>query len=126
MRAHVAIVAVGLAALLGAGRSAGQCNPSCQGDLDSDGQVTINELITAVHNALVGCGGSGEEQGCLDSGGTVVSASCCASAPEFPSTCGFGTCGCAPQFSRTLNKCDCGEGRCFNREQRACVAVNPS
>jgi hypothetical protein len=121
MRARVAIVTVALAAMLGSQRSAAQCNPACQGDLDSDGRVLINELITAVGNALNGCGSTAEQQGCLNSGGTVMSVSCCAAQPDFPDTCSIGSCGCAPQFSRTLDRCDCGEGRCFDREQRACV-----
>jgi len=42
-----------------AGSAAGQC---C-GDCDGTGQVTINELITAVNNALNGCGGATPTQG---------------------------------------------------------------
>jgi hypothetical protein len=28
---------------------------------------------------------------------------------------------CAPQFSRDVFLCDCGFGKCFNRNQSACV-----
>jgi hypothetical protein len=100
---------------------AAQCNPSCQGDFNSDQQVTIAELVTAVGNALGGCEASPEQQGCLASGGSVSTASCCVTAPEFPDTCGIGPCGCAPQSSRDVTVCDCGGGRCFDRDQRACV-----
>ena len=100
---------------------AAQCNPSCQGDLNSDEQVTIDELVAAVRNALGGCEGSAERQGCLASGGTVSTKSCCASAPEFPDTCHLGACGCAPASSREVAFCECGDGTCFDRDQRACV-----
>lgn len=36
-------------------RTAAQCSPDCQGDFNLDGQVTVDELVTAVNNALVGC-----------------------------------------------------------------------
>lgn len=117
----VPMLLLGVALVLPASPSAAQCNPSCQGDLNSDHRVTIEELITAVGNALGGCAASPEEQGCLASGGAVSTASCCASAPEFPDTCQIGQCGCAPQSSRDLSICACGEGRCFDRDQRACV-----
>ncbi len=37
---------------------AGSAAAQCCGDCSGDGQVTINELITAVNNALDGCGGA--------------------------------------------------------------------
>ncbi len=36
----------------------GSAGAQCCGDCNGDGQVTINELITAVNNALDGCGGA--------------------------------------------------------------------
>ena len=104
-----------------ASRVRGQCNPTCQGDFNQDGRVTIDEIITSVNNALAGCGETPEQQGCIASGGTVSTAVCCSTAPEFPDTCGIGSCGCSPQFSREVSICECSPGACFNREQRACV-----
>lgn len=118
-----AIMAMFAAAALGSppAPAAAQCNPSCQGDFNSDQQVTIDELVAAVGNALGGCGESAEQQGCLASGGMVSTASCCASAPDFPDTCQIGACGCAPQSSREVSFCECGDDQCFDRDQRACV-----
>jgi hypothetical protein len=103
--------------------SAAQCNPACQGDFNLDQEVTVDEIIVAVNNALGSCEPSLEQQGCLASGGTVSTGLCCSAAPEFPDTCAIGTCGCAPQFSREVSMCECGEGRCFDRQQRACVSI---
>jgi hypothetical protein len=97
-----------------------QCNPTCQGDFNLDGQVTVDEIIVSVNNALKGCGGA-EQQGCIDSGGTVSTAHCCSTAPEFPDTCGIGPCGCSPEFSREVSICDCGPTGCFNRDRGQCV-----
>lgn len=97
-----------------------QCNPTCQGDFNQDGRVTVDEIIVSVNNALSGCVGA-EQQGCVASGGTVSTALCCSTAPDFPDTCAIGSCGCAPQFSRDVSLCDCGDGACFDRDQRACV-----
>ena len=105
---------------ISASHAFGQCNPTCQGDFNQDGRVTIDEIITSVNNALAGCGETPEQQGCIASGGTVSTAPCCSTAPEFPDTCSIGSCGCSPQFSREVSICNCGAG-CFNRDQRACV-----
>ena len=102
-------------------RARGQCNPTCQGDFNQDGRVTIDEIITSVNNALAGCGATPEQQGCIASDGTVSTALCCFAAPDFPDTCGIGSCGCSPEFSREVSICECSSGACFNREQRACV-----
>jgi hypothetical protein len=102
-------------------RAHAQCNPTCQGDFNLDGQVTVDEIIVSVNNALNGCGGT-EQQGCIDSGGTVATALCCASAPDFPDTCAIGVCGCAPTSSHEVSICDCPESTCFDRGQGACVA----
>ena len=119
-RAMVAILGLVFLSFPG-GPAAAQCNPSCQGDSNSDQQVTIDELVAAVGNALEGCEAGPEQQGCLASGGTLSAASCCSDAPEFPDTCKIGSCGCSPGSSREVALCDCGEGRCFDRDQRACV-----
>ena len=52
--------AFGLTLLLAARPAQGQC---C-GDCNEDGEVRINELITAVNEALSGCGGSVTPSGC--------------------------------------------------------------
>ena len=115
----VILTAVLFCLLTGGARA--QCNPTCQGDFNQDGRVTVDEIITSVNNALTGCGESPEQQGCIDSGGSVSTGPCCSAAPEFPDTCGIGSCGCAPEFSRDVSICNCGSGACFNRDQRACV-----
>lgn len=99
-----------------------QCNPTCQGDLNLDGQVTVAEIIVAVNNALQGCSATPEQLGCIASGGTVSTGPCCTGAPDFPDTCSIGSCGCAPQFSSDVSICNCGSGTCFSRDQRACVS----
>lgn len=53
------------------------------------------------------------ERGCVDSGGTVTTASCCQSADDFPDSCAIGACGCAPQYSHPVKFCGCGGGKCF-------------
>ena len=118
-----AMVAAGVLLLM-VSPSASQCNPSCQGDLNSDQQVTVDELIVAVNNALRGCQASPEQIGCLATGGTLSTALCCASAPEFPDTCVMDACSCTPESSREVALCDCGARSCFYRTERACFA-NP-
>lgn len=53
----VALLLVGLAVghVAGGGSDVTAQCASCVGDANSDGEVTINELITAVNNALFGC-----------------------------------------------------------------------
>jgi cysteine-rich repeat protein len=87
------------------------------GDADSDGEVTVDELVRAVHAALVGCPISPAEQACIDSGGTIGSATCCLSAGDFPDTCAIGACGCPPDGSHEVAVCDCGAGWCFDGVQ---------
>jgi hypothetical protein len=91
------------------------------GDSSGDEQITIDEILTAANNALNGCGSTPEERGCVDSGGTVTTRLCCASAPDFPDTCAIGACGCPPQSSHEVRVCDCGAGTCFDRSPPACV-----
>lgn len=86
----------------------------CVGDRDGDGEVTIDELITAVNNALSGCPSASAEQGCLASGGAVTSALCCLATGDFPDTCAIGPCGCAPEASHQVRACACGAERCFD------------
>ncbi|MCK6555726.1 hypothetical protein L6Q96_14310 [Candidatus Binatia bacterium] len=119
-RLFVAIAAMSALALA-ASASVAQCNPTCQGDFNSDQQVTVDEILVAVNNAMGNCGGSAEQRGCLASGGSVSTTLCCSSAPDFPDMCEIGACGCAPMFSRNVPTCDCGLGRCFSRAQLACV-----
>jgi len=114
----ILVAAMGLCA---AGPARAQCSPTCKGDFNQDGQVTIDELVTAVNNALGGCESSPEEEGCIASGGVVTTQFCCASAPDFPDTCGLGACSCSPVASRALAFCHCDTGFCFDRSQNACV-----
>jgi len=61
-----------------------------------------------------------KEAGCLASGGTVKTASCCKSASDFPNTCLIGACGCSLENSQETKVCECQEGQCFNGQK--CVA----
>lgn len=53
------------------------------------------------------------ERSCVDSGGTVTTASCCESTDDFPDSCAIGACGCAPEYSHQVKFCGCGGGKCF-------------
>ncbi|MEF8846837.1 MAG: hypothetical protein V5A57_00135 [Candidatus Paceibacterota bacterium] len=64
------------------------------------------------------------EKACLESGGEVITANCCASTEDFPNQCTIGACGCAPQDSHEVKVCDCGGGKCFNGEE--CVKRDSS
>lgn len=62
------------------------------------------------------------EEACINSGGKVVKASCCASASDFPIICGaVGACGCSPENSKVVKSCNCPVGYCFNGN--ACEAT---
>jgi hypothetical protein len=54
------------------------------------------------------------ERGCVDSGGTVTSSTCCAAVGDFPNSCLIGACGCAPDASHEVRVCECGAARCFD------------
>jgi hypothetical protein len=88
-------------------------------DESGNGIVSIAELITAVNNALDGCG----RRGCLDSGGEVGRAMCCIGVGDFPDTCAIGACSCAPMDSEEVEVCDCGPDMCFDGTR--CVAMDP-
>jgi len=60
---------------------------------------------------------STQEQGCINSGGTVSTSSCCKSSGDFPNSCLIGACGCSPDNSHQVKVCDCGEGKCFDGEK---------
>lgn len=117
-------IAVGFATALLAFASPGaaQCNPSCQGDFNIDGGVTVEEIVTVVNNALSGCQESPEQEGCLASGGTVTTRTCCSTAPDFPDTCVLGPCSCAPSSSREVPFCECNLRTCFDRSARECIS----
>lgn len=66
-------------------------------------------------------GKTNKEKSCLNSGGTLTTASCCQTANNFPNTCLIGACGCSSDNSRQVKICDCGEGKCFDGEK--CVAI---
>jgi hypothetical protein len=79
----------------------------CAGDGNGDGQVTVDEILTAVNYALHGCTPAptptpDPEQACVVSGGTVSSDLCCLSVGDFPNTCGIGACGCSPARSHEV------------------------
>lgn len=66
------------------------------------------------------------EKACIDSGGTVIKQSCCASASDFPNSCLIGACGCSPDNSKEVNFCDCGAGRCFDGSSCVVSEAEPS
>jgi hypothetical protein len=88
------------------------------GDANRDGEITVDEILAAVNNGLSGCPLT-PERGCLGSGGTVTTATCCTSVSDFPNTCGIGACGCAPDESHEVRVCTCAAGSCF--DGTACV-----
>jgi len=55
-----------------------------------------------------------KEQACINSGGTVATASCCKSSGDFPNSCLIGACGCSPTDSHEVKTCDCGENKCWD------------
>ncbi|MFO0566663.1 MAG: hypothetical protein U0263_13425 [Polyangiaceae bacterium] len=62
-----------------------------------------------------GSGGSGgAAQACVDSGGTVITHSCCQATGDFPNECSVGACGCSPQNSHDVQACQCPTGKCFD------------
>lgn len=65
-------------------------------------------------------GADAAARSCVESGGTVATGLCCASAADFPNTCLIGACGCAPSDSHSVQVCQCDEGRCFDGKR--CVA----
>jgi hypothetical protein len=54
------------------------------------------------------------EMGCLESGGEVITASCCLTIDAFPNGCLVGACGCGPGSSHDVLACACPPGKCFN------------
>lgn len=61
-------------------------------------------------------------QGCIDSGGSVETSLCCESASDFPNLCLIGACGCSPEYSHSILVCQCPEGMCF--DGTACVSID--
>ncbi len=55
-----------------------------------------------------------KEHTCEQSGGTVETQLCCASAGDFPSTCSIGGCGCSPAGSHEITICNCSANKCFD------------
>lgn len=54
------------------------------------------------------------ETECIESGGIIVTDSCCQDAGNFPNTCREGTCDCNDRESVATQLCICEEGKCFN------------
>jgi hypothetical protein len=115
-------------------------------DGDSDTDVDADADADTASDADVDAGAG---DGCVSSGGTVTTASCCDFAGDFPNTClgavmtscamfcfalcpgvgdlntcTLGECGCAPTGSRPVSFCECPEGACYDGE--ACVAASGS
>lgn len=65
---------------------------------------------------------NGKQKACLDSGGTVATATCCGQTQDFPNNCAIGACGCAPASSHQIKICNCGEGKCF--DGNSCVQAS--
>jgi hypothetical protein len=63
---------------------------------------------------------STQELGCINSGGTVSTSSCCDSSNDFPNSCLIGACGCSSDNSHQVKTCNCGESKCFDGEK--CVS----
>jgi len=61
---------------------------------------------------------------CVNSGGTVENAMCCAGIGDFPNTCLLGACGCGPFDSAMVLVCQCPDGQCFNGN--VCEAIGPA
>lgn len=59
------------------------------------------------------------EQACIESGGVVTSALCCACVSDFPNLCLIGACGCSGEHSVPTRICECPPDRCF--DGTACV-----
>lgn len=66
---------------------------------------------------------AGAEQGCVASGGTVITSMCCKMTGDFPNTCLIGACGCSPANSHPVKYCRCPAGKCFNGN--SCVKPGP-
>jgi hypothetical protein len=64
---------------------------------------------------------STEESSCEDSGGKIITQSCCKPVADFPNTCLIGACGCSPDNSKEVKVCDCGEGKCWDNAKQTCV-----
>jgi hypothetical protein len=74
---------------------------------DSPASLETIQTITLVESA-------GPAMACIQSGGSVTTASCCLSVGDFPNLCLIGPCGCSPDNSHLVQICDCGPGRCFD------------
>ena len=97
------------------------------GDSGSDAAADMSIADLGVDLSRADLGPSPLEEGCIRSGGTVRTVSCCTSVPDFPDTCSIGACGCAPMYSRMALGCDCGPMRCFDTfgGTDSCIARAP-
>jgi len=96
-----------------------------QGNLEKAPEAAKKGLQNAIENSskvLQKAGGkTKKEKSCLDSGGTITTASCCQTIDDFPNTCLIGACGCSPDNSHDVKNCDCADGKCFDGS--SCIAV---
>ena len=85
-----------------------------------------------------GAGGIGKNDGgvdalssvCTQTGGAIVTKSCCLQTTDFPSTCGVGGCSCPPGNSHDIHSCNCptpdaGTALCFD-PAAGCMVPEPS
>jgi hypothetical protein len=70
--------------------------------------------VTTDADALADTTDGGLAAACVASGGTVSTASCCASVTDFPNRCLIGACSCAPSSSHEVQVCNCAGSKCWN------------
>ncbi len=80
-------------------------------------------IVAAVLAGALACPSNDPGKSCTDSGGRVVTGSCCAGAGDYPETCSIGACGCSPANSAPRRVCECPAGKCFDGIE--CVAGEP-
>lgn len=100
-----------------------------QGNLQNAPEAAKKGLQNAIENSskvIEKAGGkTKKENSCLNSGGTVTTASCCQTTNDFPNSCLIGACGCSSDNSHEVKNCDCGTDKCFNGEKCVAVSVAP-
>ena len=65
-----------------------------------------------------------QQEGCVNSGGTVETGSACLSSGSFPNTCLIGAMVCSPSNSHKVKFCNCGQDKCFDGYKCVEVSVN--
>jgi hypothetical protein len=101
---------------------AGEAGSEAGGAAGSEaGGAAGSEAGGAAGSSAAGAAGAAgaPARGCVTSGGTITTASCCESTGNFPNLCLVGACGCAPEYSHDVRICRCPAGQCF--DGTACV-----